>query len=57
MRIQIAKETPDIIGEVRLPPSKSISNRLLILNSLATRPGELGNLSDSDDTLVMQAAL
>ncbi len=57
MRIQLAKETPDIIGEVKLPPSKSISNRLLILNSLATRPGELGNLSDSDDTLVMQAAL
>ena len=57
MRYQLIKTKPEIAGEIQLPASKSISNRLLILNSLASRKGEIYNLSDSDDTRILQAAL
>lgn len=39
--------------EVELPASKSISNRLLILNALSYSPYGIKNLSDSDDTKAM----
>lgn len=42
--------------EVNLPTSKSISNRLLILNALSYNPHPIKNLSDSDDTDVMLKA-
>jgi 3-phosphoshikimate 1-carboxyvinyltransferase len=38
---------------VKLPASKSISNRMLILSALGYSPYEIQNLSDSDDTRVM----
>ena len=44
-------------GELRLPGSKSISNRTLLLAALAQGTTELTSLLDSDDTRVMQAAL
>jgi 3-phosphoshikimate 1-carboxyvinyltransferase len=44
-------------GCLVLPASKSISNRVLILNALSKEPGKLQNLSDSDDTRVLQKAL
>jgi len=44
-------------GTITLPTSKSISNRVLIINSLAYSPFPVGNLSDSDDTLVMEQVL
>ncbi|NBW37339.1 MAG: 3-phosphoshikimate 1-carboxyvinyltransferase [Cytophagia bacterium] len=44
-----------IQGEVtHLPSSKSISNRVLVLNALATKKGKLHNLSDANDTQLMQ---
>lgn len=42
---------------VKLPASKSISNRLLIINALSGNPEFPENLSDSDDTRVMIEAL
>ncbi|MDR1601814.1 MAG: 3-phosphoshikimate 1-carboxyvinyltransferase [Tannerella sp.] len=42
---------------VRLPASKSISNRILILNALSEHPCEILNLSDCDDTGAMLRAL
>ncbi|MDR1879678.1 MAG: 3-phosphoshikimate 1-carboxyvinyltransferase [Tannerellaceae bacterium] len=42
---------------VALPASKSISNRILILNALSGNFYETENLSDSDDTRVMIEAL
>lgn len=42
---------------IKLPASKSISNRALILNALAYSPFEIENLSDCDDTRVMVEAL
>ncbi|MCY7316808.1 MAG: bifunctional 3-phosphoshikimate 1-carboxyvinyltransferase/cytidylate kinase [Rubrivivax sp.] len=44
-------------GTVRLPGSKSISNRVLLLAGLATGTTAVHALLDSDDTQVMLAAL
>lgn len=44
-------------GTVRLPGSKSISNRVLLLAGLAEGTTELHDLLDSDDTRVMLEAL
>lgn len=44
-------------GRVRLPGSKSISNRVLLLAGLATGTTAVHDLLDSDDTRVMLAAL
>ena len=44
-------------ASVKLPASKSISNRALILNALSYSPYEIENLSDCDDTEVMVKAL
>ena len=46
-----------IKGTVSLPASKSISNRILILNALADSPLEIENLSDCDDTKSMLQVL
>jgi 3-phosphoshikimate 1-carboxyvinyltransferase len=44
-------------GTVRLPGSKSISNRVLLLAALARGETEIGGLLDADDTKVMREAL
>lgn len=44
-------------GEINLPGSKSISNRVLLLAALAIGPTRLTGLLDSDDTSVMLKAL
>src|SRR4051794_5704529 len=44
-------------GRVRLPGSKSISNRVLLLAGLAAGTTAVHDLLDSDDTQVMLAAL
>ena len=44
-------------GTVRLPGSKSISNRVLLLAALAEGETEVRSLLDADDTQVMRAAL
>ncbi len=43
--------------QIELPSSKSISNRLLILNALSYSPYPVKNLSDSDDTRALEVAL
>ena len=42
---------------IQLPSSKSISNRVQIINALSYSPWPVKNLSDSDDTRVLAAAL
>jgi 3-phosphoshikimate 1-carboxyvinyltransferase len=44
-------------GAVRLPGSKSISNRVLLLAALASGETEIGGLLDAEDTKVMRDAL
>lgn len=44
-------------GSISLPASKSISNRVLIINALSYNPYPIQNLSLSDDTQVLKDAL
>ena len=46
-----------ICAEINLPASKSISNRVLLLNALSGKKVRIENLSDCDDTRVMSAGL
>ncbi len=57
MNYLISKPTNAIQTEVKLPSSKSISNRLLIMSALSDHVLKLKNLSDSDDTRAMKEAL
>lgn len=57
MQYHIKAPSGVIQTAVQLPASKSISNRVLILNSLSGHPCEIQNLSDCDDTEVMLRAL
>lgn len=56
MRIKVTAPK-DIRGRVVLPSSKSISNRALTISALAGGEGMVENVSDCDDTRVMQAWL
>jgi 3-phosphoshikimate 1-carboxyvinyltransferase len=53
MSVKISAPQNIISIDVNLPTSKSISNRLLILNALSYSPHPIKNLSDSDDTEAM----
>ena len=55
--VYIQKENNDLKGRVSLPPSKSITNRLLIINALTAHPFEISNISTADDAKVMQHLL
>ncbi len=57
MNLQLKIPNLPINATIDLPSSKSISNRALILNALADSDLPIRNLSDSDDTRVMLAAL
>lgn len=57
MIYQVSTNNKAIQGSIKLPASKSISNRVLIINALSYSPYPIRNLSDSDDTKVLQAAL
>lgn len=46
-----------IVGDIDLPPSKSIANRLLMLQALCERPFAIYNLPDCDDVQCMRQAL
>lgn len=55
---RITLEAPQHIdADILLPASKSICNRVLIINALAGKQQMLSNLSDCDDTRVMIEAL
>ncbi len=57
MKYTLSKPDKTINGSINLPSSKSIANRALIINALSYSPYDIGNLSDSDDTRVMQKVL
>jgi 3-phosphoshikimate 1-carboxyvinyltransferase len=57
MQYTIQPTTKSLTGEITLPTSKSISNRVLIINALAYSPFPVQNLSNSDDTRVMEQVL
>ena len=57
MQYTISSSIKKLEGTIILPTSKSISNRVLIINALAYSPYSVENLSDSDDTQVMAQVL
>jgi len=56
-KFTISKANRNLIGTIHLPSSKSISNRLLIIKSLAVGGFEIDNMGDADDTLLLQKLL
>ena len=56
MNYKISHPTKVVECEINLPSSKSISNRLLIIQSLCKENFTIENLSDSDDTKYLQRA-
>lgn len=54
MKYIVSKPDKSLKGSVVLPSSKSIANRALIIHALSYSPYPIENLSDSDDTKVME---
>ena len=55
--IVITKPDKTLKGSIRLPASKSISNRILIMNALSGKVKAVKNMSDSADTILLQRHL
>lgn len=55
--ITISKDNHNCYGEIRLPASKSISNRLLVLQFSYGNSFKINNLSIADDTLLLSSLL
>lgn len=55
--MQIFPPEGNIITEIELPGSKSISNRLLMIRAISNLPIHFKNLSDSEDTILLAKAL
>lgn len=56
-RLRIIRTPDSLIGDVSLPASKSISNRALIIRELCEDDFNIFNLSDADDTTLMQTQM
>jgi len=54
MKYIVSKPEPSLKGSIVLPSSKSIANRALIIHALSYSSYPIENLSDSDDTRVME---
>lgn len=54
MKYIVSKPDKSLKGSIVLPSSKSIANRALIIHALSYSPYPIENLSDSDDTKVME---
>ncbi len=57
MQYLVSNRNKALDAKIDLPASKSISNRALIINALAGSQIPINNLSDSDDTRVLEKAL
>ena len=54
MKYLVSKPNKTLVGNIVLPGSKSVANRALIIHALSYSPYPIENLSDSDDTRVME---
>lgn len=54
MKYIVSKPDKTLRGSIVLPGSKSVANRALIIHALSYSPYPIENLSDSDDTRVME---
>ncbi|MEQ9187407.1 MAG: 3-phosphoshikimate 1-carboxyvinyltransferase [Cryomorphaceae bacterium] len=57
MKFILRAKTHSLKGTIELPGSKSISNRILIIQALAKQSFEISQLSKADDTQVLTQAL
>ena len=57
MIYQVSKKDRTLKGTVKLTPSKSISNRVLIINGLCAAPIPISNLATAHDTMLLQKLL
>lgn len=57
MNLKLHKPIDIIFSKIKLPGSKSISNRILIIKALSGLSFDIQNLSDSDDTKHLKEAL
>jgi 3-phosphoshikimate 1-carboxyvinyltransferase len=57
VKYKVSHTEKNLKGEIRVPASKSISNRLLIIQALCSPQFKIENLSDSEDTKVLWRAL
>jgi len=55
--VRVTHPTKKVAATIQLPSSKSISNRVLILQAISGNNIALENISTADDTLIMQSAL
>jgi 3-phosphoshikimate 1-carboxyvinyltransferase len=55
--ITVSKKNKVLKGRIRLPSSKSLSNRLLMIRMMAPEPFRIHNQSDADDTLLLEDLL
>lgn len=53
----MALKNIQLAGEINLPASKSISNRLLIINALSGEKTNINNLSNANDTVILTELL
>lgn len=56
-KVRVTKADHTAVGKIKLSGSKSISNRVLIIQALCEGSFEITNLSDSDDTKTLQTLL
>jgi 3-phosphoshikimate 1-carboxyvinyltransferase len=54
MKHLVSKPDKTLKGSITLPGSKSVANRALVIHALSYSPYPIENLSDSDDTRVME---
>ena len=54
MNYKISHVSKIVTCKINLPASKSISNRLLIIQALCNNKFTINNLSDSDDTIALK---
>ena len=57
MNYKISHVSKIVTCKINLPASKSISNRLLIIQALCNNKFTINNLSDSDDTIALKKAI
>ena len=55
--ITVNKKDRILKGKLKLPSSKSLSNRLLLIQALSRDKFSINNLSEADDTLLLQQLL
>ena len=55
--IIVSHPTKNIAAQVNVPTSKSITNRMLILQKVLDSNIQLQHISDADDSVIMQQAL